>query len=862
MKHVYEIVQRRAARMPASVALGAQSGLIWRTVTGRELLELSGSCAAQLADREIRQGDRVVIWVPNHWRTPVYLFALWRLGAIVVPFDREMNAESARRIVCSVGARCVIAGYDERPVWAEGAEVFEWWEPRVDPAMQHVAGDWRRPTEELATICFTSGTTGQPKGCMITHANLCSQVEAAFRVIPLDPSCRLASILPLSHLFELTCGLLYPLAAGAAIHYIPSRRGPDIIRVLSEQHITHMMVVPQLLELMGDQIDAQLRSALPQRLYEAQLAAAERLPLAARRPLFWMVHRKLGGHLRMVASGGAALAPETHRLWERFGIRVVQGYGASECSPIIACGRQDGTTPVGSVGQSIPGVTAKLRDGGELVVRGPNVMRGYWRDPQRSAEVLRDGWYATGDLARIDRAGNIFLYGRARDLIVLPSGMKVWPQDVEDALRSEPGIKDAAVVAARNATGGAALHAYVLPSGTGASSPDLVDLVTHCNGRLAQHQRLASASWWPESDFPRTSMLKVRRHLLPPPDRTTAVDVDTVLAGDDPVGQAIARVARVTNPQATQSLSELGVDSLGLTELALALEEKTNRHVADGELRTDMTVEQVRALVAHLRPTADLGAPGAAGDDVLDVPDWPYTWGRAFRFISLPFDLLFRIAVTKTIVLGSQNLCCVKTPVLVAGTHHSFADLPLIHFALSRSPTRALASRLVVAAGAGGPGWKSPWALYALLAFGLFPLDREGHREASLRRLVHLAQQGNAILIFPQGTHARPAEECGDDPRVQFRPGVAHLANALGCTVVPFGLAGTERLMPAFLEQFQGHVIAGVPVKFTRGPLTIAFGQPLTMRTDEDPADFARRLQAVCYELTRSAERVLEEACP
>jgi long-chain acyl-CoA synthetase len=359
LTHVYQILRERAARSPSSIALGGQSGLAWRTVTSQQLLELAGTVARQLGERGIREGDRVVVWLPNSWRTPVYLFALWKLGAIVVPFDREMNPESAERILGSVNARGVIAGYDERPVWAKGADVIDWWEPHSDAGAEHRGSAWSPPCEELATISFTSGTTGQPKGCMITHANLCSQVDAAFKVIPLDASCRLASILPMSHLFELTCGMLYPLAAGAAIHYIPSRRGPDIVRVLAEQHITHMMVVPQLLGLMGQQIDSQLQASLPAPVYRAQAALAERSAMSWRRRLYWMVHRKLGGELRMVASGGAALPAKTHQLWERLGVRVVQGYGSSECSPMIACGRSDGTTPIGSVGQAIPGVSVK-----------------------------------------------------------------------------------------------------------------------------------------------------------------------------------------------------------------------------------------------------------------------------------------------------------------------------------------------------------------------------------------------------------------------------------------------------------------------------------------------------------------------
>jgi long-chain acyl-CoA synthetase len=887
-------VPRRAARYPDAVALGSQEGLGWRTVTSRELLARADRLADELAARGVGEGDRVVLWLPSHWRTPVYLFALWKLGAIVVPFDREMNPVAAARILTLVEPRLVLVGYGERPAWAEGAEVTEWWEPGEapetappsppnnggQPAPPPSAPESSRtaapspdsphywgaggavsgpvPAEEVAAIVFTSGTTGEPKGCTITHANLCSQVEALRSTIPLDPACRLASILPLSHLFELTVGLLYPLAQGAAIHYVPSRRGPDVVRVFAEQHVTHLIGVPQLLTLMGQALDAQLRESLPGPAYRALCAAAERLPFGARRGLFWLVHRKLGGQLRVMASGGAALPAETQQLWERLGVRIVQGYGTSECSPVIAAGAADGSTPVGSVGRPLPGVEVKLSGEGELLVRGPNVMRGYWKDPARTAEVLRDGWYATGDLATIDPLGNIWLAGRAKDLIVLPSGMNVWPQDVEDALRHDPAVQDAAVLAVPTTSGGATLHAYLIPASPAARDADLGALVARANGRLAQHQRLATASWWPEADFPRTSTLKVRRNLLPLPEAVGVVKIESVLAADDPVGQAIAGAARVQAVADDQTLGCLGLDSLGLTELALALEQKTGKTVGDGDLRLEMTVAEVRALLAEA-PALD-GAEG--GDGMLPSggtpPLWPYTaFGRVFRGLALPFDALYRYGVTRTYIIGREHLKNLPPCVIFAGTHHSFADMPLIRRALAKTLGRARARRLVVAARADGFGPAGRFAQYGILAFGLYPLNQKGEREASLRGLARLAQEGNSILIFPSGTHGTPAQERADDPAVRFRPGVAYLAEALGAAVVPFGLAGTEQLIPPDVAHFQGRVIAGIPVELHRGPLAIAFGPPLTLAPDEAPQAFAARLQAVCYALARQAEAAI-----
>ncbi|MCC7103732.1 MAG: 1-acyl-sn-glycerol-3-phosphate acyltransferase, partial [Chloroflexi bacterium] len=437
-----------------------------------------------------------------------------------------------------------------------------------------------------------------------------------------------------------------------------------------------------------------------------------------------------------------------------------------------------------------------------------------------------------------------------------------------DVLRQHPLVQDAAVVAVPTPGGGLRLHAYLLPAGPGSLRSPLPELVATSNARLAVHQRLASASWYPEPDFPRTSMLKVRRHLLPAPGEA-AVDVDPTRSADDPVGLAVAGVARVATVRGEQTLGELGLDSLGLVELAADLETKTGKSVADDDLSLTMTVDALRSLVANALDieAARSRLEGSTPEKTTtDVPDWPYTWGRVFRALDAPFRLLYRFAMTRTVVLGADHLRQLPPRVIFAGTHHGFPDMSLLRHALSRTPARRLARGLIVPIAAGGFGSGGvqlgrglglyPW--YGILAFGLYPLRQQAEREASLRGLARLAQPGNAVLIFPQGTHARPAEEIADSPRVRFRPGVAHLARALGASVVPFGLAGTERLMPWDPTAFQGVRIAGVPVSIKRGPLAIAFGAPVAPAADETPQAFAARLQTICYALTRQAEAALE----
>jgi len=245
------------------------------------------------------------------------------------------------------------------------------------------------------------------------------------------------------------------------------------------------------------------------------------------------------------------------------------------------------------------------------------------------------------------------------------------------------------------------------------------------------------------------------------------------------------------------------------------------------------------------------------------MPLWPYTWGHAFRFLSFPLTVAYRFAVTRTIVLGREHLDGLPSQVIIAGTHHSFPDMPLVHHALAHSPARGLLRRLIIAFAADSfikvsgrsSGRLDFLAWYGVLALGIYPLRQLGDREASLRGLARLAMAGrNSVLIFPQGTHVRPEQEQDGDPAVRFRAGVGHLAAAMQAPVVPFGLGGTETVIPATVDGFQGRAIAGMPISITRGPLAIAFGPRVALDSGESPEAFTARLEAICYGLTRQAE--------
>ncbi len=239
-------------------------------------------------------------------------------------------------------------------------------------------------------------------------------------------------------------------------------------------------------------------------------------------------------------------------------------------------------------------------------------------------------------------------------------------------------------------------------------------------------------------------------------------------------------------------------------------------------------------------------------------PLWPYTWGRALRFLGGPIDLLYRVTVVRTVVLGGHDLRALSSPLIFAGTHRGYVDLHAVRHGLLQTPARALAGRLVVVADSqalASAGWLL--ARYGVVALGLYPFHRYGRGVASLERLAELASRGNPLVIFPQGLPMRPHDEQAGDPRTRFRLGVARLALDLGASVVPFGLAGSERIVPPFPDEFDGPLLGGIPLSLRRAPVAVAFGAPITPMDDEGVRDFTRRVQEASFALSRQAEAAL-----
>ncbi len=818
MDTLADLLERSAVDHGERTALTIRAGLREDTWSYARLWRAAGALAAHFSeDRALEQGARVVVWGPNGPQLVAAVFGALLARLVVVPIDPYATPAFLARVVDLTGAALVISGFGD----GRGAPTLE-----LDalPADVHRPYGGPRPRpDDVAEVVFTSGTTGRPKGVVLTHGNVVANVRSADAALRPTQRFRLLSVLPLSHMFEQTAGLFLPLSVGASVHYATSRQSPVILKTLRRHRVTAMAVVPQVLELLLDGIEREVRRRGALRSWQAAHRLAPHLPLDARRFLFRRVHRELGGHLELFVSGGAALDPEVGAAWERLGVTVLEGYGATECSPSIATNTRDERRS-GSVGRPVPGVRVRIGEEGEVLVRGPNVTAGYWHDDEATrAAFTGDGWLRTGDLGELDDDGFLRLRGRLNDLIVLPNGLNVHPEDVEAELLREAEIAECAVVGARDETRGAHVHGVVVPAERGAGDRERVArAVRRVNGRLAPHQRITAFTIWERPELPRTSLLKVRRH-----------EVLAALEGREPSPEALrprpgveadrtSRLLRILGelaPDGTDLRPEgdlaldIGLDSLGRVELAVRLEGELGLSLEEGALAGAATVGDLIRLVEA----------GEAAPPAVTFPSWALTWpGRAAR-ACVQAVMLFPVhalVCSPFRVEGHERLAAIHGPVLLVANHASHLDTPSILRALPRR----MRARVAVAAAADYFFRDRPLAITMPLLLNAFPFSRERAVRSSLEHCGDLVDDGWSILVYPEGTRSLTGA------LQPFRAGSGLLAAGLRVPVVPIAVAGTHELLP------KGSLLP------RRGPVTVRIGPPVRCDPSDDRVDVAAQL--------------------
>lgn len=502
-----------------AVSMQADEGTMVRW-SYRELERRSRLAAWRIRAMGLAPGDRLLTWSPSAPELVAVYFGAMRAGVVLVPLDLRMAHDAARRIAERSGAGHLVlgtgrdapdptgSGLDTLPMTTTealtadpGPDVPGDWEDRV--------ATWERPTpDDVYLLVYTSGTTGTPKGVMLAHGNTVAGIDGFHHVIP-DIEYRIVSLLPMSHLFEQAIGLYLTLDLGADILYVRSRNPRVVTEAIRSHRTTGMVMVPQYLDLFWSGLLREIDRRGHRALFDRVRRLVHRLPLALRRWIMAFVRDPvLGRDFVLFVSAGAYLPPAVQQGWEDIGIVVLQGYGSTETGSGTCTTWDD--HPVGTVGRPLPGVEMRIAGDGEVQFRGPTVTRGYFDDPAATgAAFTADGFYMTGDLGHLDPDGRLVLHGRKKDMIVLPNGFNVFPEDIENALRVA-GIRDSVVLE----TEPGRIEAVMLRTDDDeAADRQRVDAaVKAANATLAVHARVADWTFWPDEDFPRTLTLKVKRN--------------------------------------------------------------------------------------------------------------------------------------------------------------------------------------------------------------------------------------------------------------------------------------------------------------------------------------------------------------
>lgn len=837
-------------RLGGETAYAEQSG--YRTVRWSycEVAQTAYRFARELNARGIGKGDRVVIWGPNSAAWVSAFFGCANRGVIAVPMDDAASPDFVERVARQVGAKLRVCSgehlggtfhFSQKQGEVELPLPYLLLERLYEQTSHHSCAALTAETvraEDALEIVFTSGTTAEPKGVVISHSNVLAnvapleeQIKPYLKYEHLVHPVRFLNLLPLSHVFGQFLGMYLPPLVRGTVFFQHSLKPAEIVSTIQRERISVLVSVPRVLQSLKDKIERDFESAGRLEKFRRKYTTAESKHFLRRWWMFRHIHRQLGWKFWAFISGGAALDRETEEFWRRLGYAVIQGYGLTETTSLISVNHPF-KTGQGSIGKVLAGREVKLAPDGEILVRGSGVASGYWRDGEVRSVAGEEGWYRTGDIGELDADGNLFFKGRKKDVIVTPAGMNVYPEDLENAIGAQPKVKDCVVVPLAVGGNAEACAVIILKE----QSADVAKVVEHANRGLAEYQRIRHWLLWRDEDFPRTSTQKPRRAEI----AATALQM---LAGNTAVttaGGLPELIARFTKTQ-TGNISEnaqldadLNLSSLDRVELLSALEERYQTDLSETRFSAIKTVGDLeRMLKGEAPPRAIYHYPAW-------VQKWPVTWIRLCIHYLLLRPAVFVLGWPR--ILGRENLRGVNGPVLVISNHIGDVD---VGFILTALPARI---RHKLASAAGGEALEAlrtpppernlflrmfdrlEWFLGVSL-LNLFPLPREAGFRESFAFAGESVDRGYSILVFPEGRHTTSGEM---NP---FRRGIGLLVKNLGIPVVPMRIDGLFAL-----KQARRHVTRPFQVK-------VKIGAPLSFTAEMQPEEIAAELQAKVEQL-------------
>ncbi len=852
------------------------------------LRRMAEVAAGGLQARGIVAGDRCVILADNdaHW-CAAYLGIL-RLGAIGVPLDTNYKPKQIATLLRDCGAKILFTTPKYLATAAEAnqsvggqCEIILLHAPEPSGPGHGAAEGYAcleavlkagapapdlppcpaRP-EDPAVILYTSGTTADPKGVVLLHGNVMAEVSAALHVIQVSEKDCVLGVLPLFHALTLLANCWAPFTVGARVVYLEALNTTELMRALRERGATIFACVPQFYYLIHQRVMEQVAAAnwAKRKLFRGLLrlngALRRTLGLNLGRIAFRKVHAVLGLQMRFLISAGSRFEPKIAFDFFRMGFDILQAYGLTE-----VCGASNVTRPgethVDSVGQPLPGVEVRIlppepgfdgRDG-EVLIRGPIVMQGYYNRPEVNAEAIRDGWFYSGDLGYVDSKGRLFITGRKKEIIVTSSGKNIYPEEIEAHYLTSPYIKEICVMGISRPDEPAAerLHAVVVPDFDVMRERKVVNAnewirydVENLSVRLPSQKRVLSYEVWNE-ELPRTTTRKLRRFEIERRVRERAAQQAAVVAAvaeakplteediawsaDPVVSRALEVIAEAAKhkqnvrPDANIEL-DLGLDSMERVELLTHLEQIFGTEVPD---EVAQRIYTVRELIEAVRPQGQAAARlGAVGDvwaklladtpeDGLHLKDLltPRWHVAIFMFVLLRACYVLCWLLLGLRVMGRERLPQ-HPPFVISPNHQSYLDPFLLVAVL---PFRIFRKLFFVGA---SEYFTTPLMRWVAKQINVVPVDPDTNLLRAMQAGAFGLRNGLALILFPEG------ERSIDGTVKKFKKGAAILSTHLEAPIIPVAMDGVYHLWPRNRPLNWRALLPGSGMR-----MRLAFGPPL-----------------------------------
>ncbi len=879
MPTFYDRFVECAERWPNNVALELQRHDRLESCTYGELHTWAESVGRWIIENKIAPGSRLAILADNHPRWVAAYLGIIAAGCAAVPLDTNLHDDQIVKLLKDSGTTAVFVDVKHVPVIRRAATELNVGLILTDPDRMTPQVEKDRfqtnlpdifnagpgsfqpvPTknDDLASLLYTSGTTADPKGVMLTHGNFLGEVDAVFNWVDIGPNDALLGVLPLFHVLALMANLLLPLVKGSRVVYLETLNTSELLKALQERNITAFAVVPQFYYLIHERIFQEIkkRGAATQKIFAALKFlnhTLRKIGINAGKVFFGKIHHTLGPKMRYLATGGSRFDPAIAQDFYDLGIDVMQALGLTETTAAIYVNRPDDIV-IGSCGKAMKGVEGKIvdpqpqEDGGpavgELAVRAPLVMKGYWNRPDATAAVIKeDGWFLTGDLGYFDSKGNLFLTGRKKEVIVLSNGKNVYPEEIEAHYMKSPFIKEIAVMGLEGKPGEERdrLHAVIVPNFDELKKRKIVNAkevirfdIEGLSPQIASTKRISSYDIWQE-DLPRTTTRKIKRFEVQKrvkANQAKKLSDDSDLPAEKPLTaeetswleqpdvQRGLKIVRESSPSAPANLRpahslelDLGLDSMQRVELLSRLEDELGGNIEESRLSEIYTV---RDLIDAVLQSAATGAgkaraPFAGWKAILaENPDDPevldlvrshrlrtnfwYLVSRLIQVISLD---LFDLKVTGIEKLPKSG------PFLISSNHQSYLD-PLIMTGVLPADVcqRAFAVGTSEIFGEGIMRWLARQLRVVVV-------DPDANLVPAMRAGAYGLRHGMVLILYPEGERSIDGK-----PRI-FKKGVAILSIHLQVPIVPVAIEGFYDAWPRNRE-FQGFK-----------PLKMVFGDPI-----------------------------------